>query len=221
MIWTRALLWLLSCLVASVTLADETPLPADSLAVRAADGSTIPFADLLGPDGRAVCFAFLHPACPLAQEYAPVLSALAADFGGAGIRFVGVICESDDPKEVEAYCREYGVTFPIHRDTDFRLADALDATITPEVVLVDRDRIIRYSGRIDDRYKIRGVMTPGAAEPELAHAIQDLIAGREIREPRTKAAGCPLDRPERPAGPSNASSGSTSSVGTACGSSPT
>ena len=205
MMRTRALLWLSSCLVASMTLAAETPLPADSLAVQAADGGSISFADLIGREGRAVCFAFLHPACPLAQEYAPVLSALAADFGGAGIRFVGVICEYDKPAEVEAYRREYGVTFPIHLDTDFRLAEALDATITPEVVLVDRDRIIRYSGRIDDRYKIRGVMTPGDAEPELAHAIQDLLAGREIREPRTKAAGCPLDRPERPASSASAS----------------
>ncbi|MCX7430541.1 MAG: redoxin domain-containing protein, partial [Planctomycetia bacterium] len=205
MMRTRALLWLLSCLVASTTLAAEPPLPADSLAVQAADGGSISFADLIGSEGRAVCFAFLHPACPLAQEYAPVLSALAADFGGAGIRFVGVICEYDKPAEVEAYRREYGVTFPIHLDTDFRLAEALDATITPEVVLVDRDRIIRYAGRIDDRYKIRGVMTPGDAEPELAHAIQDLLAGREIREPRTKAAGCPLDRPERPVSSASAS----------------
>jgi peroxiredoxin len=180
-------------------VAAETPLPADSLAVRADDGGTIPFADLLGPAGRAVCFAFLHPACPLAQEYAPVLSALAADFGGEGIRFVGVICEGDDPATVEAYRREYGITFPIHLDTDFTLAAALDVTITPEVVLVDRDRRIRYAGRINSRYKIRGVMTPGDAKPELANAIQDLLAGREIREPRTKAAGCPIDRPERPA----------------------
>ena len=205
MMRTCALLWLLPCLVASVTWADEMPLPADSLAVQAADGGTVSFADLLGPDGRAVCFAFLHPACPLAQEYAPVLSTLAADFGGAGIRFVGVICECDDLKEVEAYRREYGITFPIHLDTDFRLAEALDATITPEVVLVDRDRIICYSGRINDRYKIRGVMTPGDPDPELAHAIQDLLAGREIREPRTNAAGCPLDRPERPASIASAS----------------
>ncbi|NDC63683.1 MAG: hypothetical protein EBZ59_06800, partial [Planctomycetia bacterium] len=66
------------------------------------------------------------------------------------------------------------------------------------MVLVDRDRTIRYAGRIDDRYKIRGVMSPGDPEPELRSAILDLLAGRPIRVPRTKAAGCPLDRPERP-----------------------
>jgi hypothetical protein len=44
-------------------------------------------------------------------------------------------------------------------------------------------------------------MTPGEAEPELRNAIDDLLVGRTIREPRTKPAGCPLDRPERPAEP--------------------
>jgi len=47
---------------------------------------------------------------------------------------VGVICECDDPAEVDAHRREYGITFPIHLDTDFRLAEVLDATITPEVL---------------------------------------------------------------------------------------
>lgn len=163
-----------------------------------------PFANQLGSDGRAVVFAFLHPACPLAQEYAPVLSQLAADFADDSIRFVGVVCECDDPAEIEAYRKSFGLTFPIHLDTDFTLAEALGATVTPEVVLVDRERRIRYAGRIDDRYKIRGVMTPGDAEPELANALRDLLAGREVREPRTKAAGCPLDRPERPVAPAAA-----------------
>jgi thiol-disulfide isomerase/thioredoxin len=151
----RDLLWLLSYLVSGLMLATDPaypspadieqatqPIRVDHLSVRAADGSTIPFSDLIGPDGRAVCFAFLHPSCPLSREYAPVLDHVAAGFAKAGIRFVGLICESDDLKEVEAYRREYGITFPIHLDADFRLAEALNATITPEVVLVDRDRRI-------------------------------------------------------------------------------
>jgi len=199
-----ALLWCWLVTMVAVVSGTE-PLPADRLAVRNSDGAAIPFADLLGSDGRAVCFAFLHPACPLAQEYGPVLGKLATEFAAERIRFVGVVCECDDPAEVAAYRTKFGVTFPIHLDTGFTLAEALGATVTPEAVLVDRERRIRYAGRIDDRYKIRGVMTPGDAEPELANAIQDLLAGREIREPRTKAAGCPLDRPERPIAPAAAS----------------
>jgi hypothetical protein len=172
-------------------------VPQEQLRVAGLDGTAHAFDELLG-DGRAVCFAFLHPACPMAQDYAPVLDELAARFAGDGIRVVGVVCEADDLAEVEAYRMKFGIAFPIHRDTEFTLAEALGATVTPEVVLVDRDRRIRYAGRIDDRYKLRGVMTPGDAEPELANAIDDFVAGREIREPRTEAAGCPLDRPERP-----------------------
>lgn len=165
--------------------------------LAATDGMPRGFEDFLGSDGQAVCFAFLHPACRLAQQYAPVLQKLADEFAEQGIRFVGVVCECDDPADIEAYRAKYGIKFPVHLDRDFTLAVAFDITVTPEVVLVDRTRTIRYAGRIDDRYKIRGVMTPGDAEPELANAITDLVAGREIREPRTKAAGCPLDRPER------------------------
>ena len=196
---------LLATGAAAAAQTDAQPIPAAQLALRSLAGEAIPFAESLGPDGRAVCFAFLHPACPLAQEYAPVLDALADEFAGQGIRFVGVVCECDDPGDVAAYRGEFGITFPIHLDTDFALAEALDATTTPEVVLVDNERRIRYAGRIDDRYKIRGVMTPGDAEPELRNAIEDLLAGRAIREPRTKPAGCPLDRPDRPA-PSAATS---------------
>ena len=205
--------WLLVCFWVTMSLAadpapsaavdagpDGRPIPAERLVVARSDGTRIPFDDFLG-DGKAVCFAFLHPACPLAQDCAPVLSELAARFAGDGVRVVGVVCECDDPAEIEAYRTTFGITFPIYLDPAFTLAEALDATVTPEVVLVDRDQKIRYAGRIDDRYKIRGVMTPGDAEPELASAIGDLLAGREIREPRTEAAGCPLDRPERPAAP--------------------
>lgn len=175
------------------------PLPADLLVVRDRTTGPVTFADLLGPDGRAVCFAFLHPSCPLAQGYAPVLSELATTRASDGVRFVGVVCEYDDPTEIDDYVSTFGISFPVVLDPAFALADALNATTTPEVVLVDRDRKIVYAGRIDDRYKTRGVLTPGDAEPELDNAIRDLLAGREVRVPRTEAAGCPLDRPERPA----------------------
>lgn len=208
-----------ACVAFATTMADGQPsqpqaggeaIPAQSLHLAGIDGVARGWDELLGTDGRAVCFLFLHPACPLAREYAPVLESLARTFAEAGIRFVGVVCECDDPAEVTAYCETFGITFPLYLDTAFTLAEALGATTTPQAVLVDRERRIRYTGRIDDRYKIRGVMTPGDADPDLAHAIEDLLAGREVRVPVTKPSGCPLDRPERPvAPPAAATSGPT------------
>jgi hypothetical protein len=110
---------------------------------------------------------------------------------------------SDNAADIEDYRKTYSIPFPIYTDTDFRLAEALDATITPEVVLVDRNRSIRYAGRINDRYKVRGVMSPGDPHDDLRTAILDLVAGRAISVPRTQAVGCPLDRPERPAPPAD------------------
>jgi thiol-disulfide isomerase/thioredoxin len=176
----------------------EEPLSASRLVVSTSDGTPRGFDELLGADGRAVCFAFLHPRCLLSQEYAPVLEKLAREFNDRGIRFVGVICENDAPLETDDYRTKFRITFPLHLDTSFTLAEALGATVTPEVLLVDRERKVRYAGRIDDRYKVRGVITLGDADPELANAIRDLLANREIREPRTQPVGCPLDRPERP-----------------------
>jgi len=42
------------------------PIAVERLELQALSGERVPFADLLGADGRAVCFAFLHPTCPLA-----------------------------------------------------------------------------------------------------------------------------------------------------------
>ena len=65
--------------IASVAMATG-PLPPERLIVRRIDGASVPFSESLGADGVAVCFAFLHPSCPLAQDYAPVLEALSRRF---------------------------------------------------------------------------------------------------------------------------------------------
>ena len=102
-------------LAATVSAAEPLPPAAEPIAderlvVQRLDGGTVTFGDVLGPDGRAVCYAFLHPNCPLAREYGPVLGRLAADFAADRIRFVGIVCECDDPTEVETYRTSFGLT---------------------------------------------------------------------------------------------------------------
>ena len=169
----------------------------EKLTLTSVDGSPHSFKDLLG-DGRAVCYTFLYPGCPLAQIYAPVLNSLAAEFGTQGVTIVGVICESEAIKDLEAHKKEFSITFPILLDTSFEVATLLDATMTPEAFLVSRDGTVAYAGRIDSRYKERGVKSPAEVRDDLREAILDLLAEKPVRIPRLAAAGCPLDRPEVP-----------------------
>ena len=169
----------------------------EKLTLTGVDGSLHSFKDLLS-DGQAVCYTFLYPGCPLAQIYSPVLNSLADEFGKQGVTFVGVICESEAIKDLEAHKKEFSISFPILLDTSFEAATLLDATMTPEAFLVGRDGTVAYAGRIDSRYKERGLKSPAKVRDDLREAILDLLAGKPVRIPRLAAAGCPLDRPEVP-----------------------
>ena len=160
----------------------------EKLTLTSVDGSPHSFKDLLG-DGRAVCYTFLYPGCPLAQIYAPVLNSLAAEFGKQGVTIVGVICESEAIKDLEAHKKEFSIAFPILLDTGFDVATLLDATMTPEAFLVGRDGTVAYAGRIDSRYKERGVKSPAQVRDDLREAILDLLAEKPVRIPRLAAAG--------------------------------
>ena len=172
-------------------------VPTEKLTLAGVDGSTHSFKDLLG-DGQAVCYTFLYPNCPMSKVYCPVLNLLAAEFGKQGVTFVGVICESEAIDDLDAFKKEFSISFPIFLDANFAVANLLDATVTPESFLVSREGTIAYAGRIDSRYKVRGVRSPAEIREDLREAIVDVLAAKPVRIPRLVASGCPIDRPELP-----------------------
>jgi hypothetical protein len=56
------------------------------------------------------------------------------------------------------------------------------------VFVLDRDRRLRYEGRFDDS-RIEARVT----SPDLANALEDVLAGREVRLATTRPFGCSLD----------------------------
>src|SRR5262249_52047749 len=81
------------------------------------------------------------------------------------------------------------------------VAGRFDARRTPEAFVLDRDRRVRYRGRIDDQYGV-GIHKPTATRHELRDAIDAVLAGRQPSTTVTEAPGCPIDRPcgDRPPG---------------------
>lgn len=153
-------------------------------------------------DKPLVVVAFVGVECPLVQLYTGRLVALHEQLASRGVAFLAIDSNrQDDLREVEHYARTYEIPFPVLRDPAGEVAEAFGATRTPEVFVLDAERQVRYQGRIDDQYGIdRGVnfQRPKPTRHDLAAALNELLAGRQVSEPDTAAPGCLIGR-RRPA----------------------
>ena len=185
-----------------------------SLAIAEAspDRATLPvgapgpaFEGLLGTDGQrhgfstlvdrdAVVLIFSSNRCPTAKAYGERMNALQREFGPRGVQVIAV--NSNDPHLYpdESYPRmvdravEDGYTFPYLVDEGQQVGKAYGATCTFHVFLLDRMRRVRYEGRFDDS-RIESRVT----SYDLANALEDVLAGREVRVANTRPFGCSLD----------------------------
>ena len=163
------------------------------------------FAGLLGVDGRRyslsdfddrdiVVLVFTSNRCPTAKAYAERLNDLQAGYGPAGVQLV--LLNSNDPHLYpdESFVRmveraeEDRITFPYLFDEGQHVARVYGPTRTFEVFALDHERRLRYHGRFDDARLPERVTTN-----DLGDALDDLLAGRQVRVAQTRPFGCSLD----------------------------
>jgi peroxiredoxin len=152
---------------------------------------------------RLVVVAFLGTECPLAKLYAPRLADLAARYKDRGVAVIGVNSNQQDSiTELTHYASEYKIEFPLLKDTGNVIADQFRAVRTPEIFVLDADRVVRYFGRVDDQFGFQG---NGIAyqrnEPrrrDLEVALDELLAGKPVSEPVCLNQGCHIGRVKEP-----------------------
>lgn len=145
-------------------------------------------------DAEIIVLAFLGTECPLARLYGPRLQQLQEEFADRGVAIVGVNSNRQDSvTEITAWATRHEIRFPVLKDAGNRVADLVQAERTPEVVLLDADRNIRYRGRIDDQYLV-GRSRNEVRRKDLAIAIQEVLAGKDVTVDQTQALGCHIGR---------------------------
>ncbi len=169
--------------------------PAPEFQLKDADGQQLALADL--SEAKLVVVMFLGTECPLARLYAPRLNELAEHYG-KDVRLVGIDSNmQDSPQEIARYVSEHGISFPVLVDPDNVVADKFAAARTPEVFLLDEERVVRYHGRIDGQY-LPGVQKTKNPRRDLAIAIDELLAGKSVSQPEAEAVGCFIGRKLEP-----------------------
>jgi peroxiredoxin len=172
-------------------------------ALNAPVGQPAPSFDLMGTDGRSHSLDSIHPPvvvlvfmsnrCPGVKAYDRRLRRLAAD-GGPDVAFVGInpMDERLHPREglddMRREAAERRLPFLYLKDADGAVARAYDAVCTPEVVVLDAQRRIRYRGRIDD-----SLVEADVRQRYLADAIRALRKGRRLHVTETAPLGCSID----------------------------
>lgn len=138
---------------------------------------------------KALVIVAASSSCPIAKRYMPVLAAMDKEYRQRGVQFLALHADDDSITEIAAASVESEVTFPVVKDIDARSTRALGLARTPQVVVLDTERRIRYRGRIDDQFRLGGDR-PTATDQPLRDAIEDLLAGRSVAREETAVDGC-------------------------------
>ncbi|MCC7421302.1 MAG: redoxin domain-containing protein [Planctomycetaceae bacterium] len=154
--------------------------------------------DAGGQSPKLTVVAFLGTECPLAKLYGPRLTSLQETYAARGVAFVALNANRQDSlADIAQYVHELQIAFPVLKDAGNHVADAMGAQRTPEVFVLDADRVVRYHGRIDDQYSV-GAARKEPSRRDLALALDQLLESKGVEVAETKAAGCYIGRVRTP-----------------------
>ncbi len=154
--------------------------------------------ELKDDETKAIVFLFTGIDCPIAQLYMPRLKELYAEYGDRGVEFYALYPNARvDVMKMAHHGHDQDIPFPLFLDIEHRLADLLDAQVTPEVVVVDANWEKRYQGAIDNQYKKQGRLF-NAREHYLKDALEQIVNDKSVKIKAMPPSGCPIERLERP-----------------------
>ena len=181
------------------TLAIGSPAP--DFALPGIDGKTYHLSDFASSKLLVIVYTCNH--CPTAQLYEDRIKQLAADYRDRSVALVAI--QPNDPKSVRL--DEMGYTdlsdsfdemkirahyshfnFPYLYDGETQAtARKYGPTATPHAFIFDRDRKLRYEGRIDSSSR-----EPLAKIRDARNALDALLAGKPAPVAKTPTFGCSI-----------------------------
>ena len=150
---------------------------------------------------KALVLVFLDTSCPVAARYVPKLNTLAREYERRGVLILGVNSSPGDTLlAMAADALEKKIEFAVFKDFDQSAMRALAVERTPETVLLDAGRVLRYRGRIDEQYRPAGE-SPSEGRKYLREALDAVLEGRLPSVPEAAAEGCRITQRQSPSRP--------------------
>jgi thiol-disulfide isomerase/thioredoxin len=169
----------------AISVGDRAPGFSGIPAVMGAKDASLTLGDI---KEDVVVMVFLANHCPVVTQYEDRIIDFANDYKGKPVKVVGV-CVNDVDQDrlpgIRIRVKEKGYPFVYGYDESQKIGRAYGATNTPQFFVLDKNRVIRYTGAMDDNAN-----EPRVTKQYLRDAVNALLAGETIEVPETRAVGC-------------------------------
>lgn len=162
--------------------------------LKGTDDKNHSLSEMTEAKGFIVIFTCNH--CPYAKMYEDRIIQLQKDYGAKGYPVIAInpndpsLVEEDSFENMKKRAEEKGFNFLYLMDDDQKIYPQYGATKTPHVFLLDKERVVKYIGAIDDNAKDASAVK----KQYLREAIDALDAGKKIKTSMTKAIGCSIKK---------------------------
>ena len=165
---------------------------AEDFSLKNIDGEMVSLADF--EDAKGYIVIFTCNTCPYAVLYEDRIVELHAKYADNGYPVIAInpndpdVKPGDSFKEMKVRAAEKGFKFPYVLDEGQTVFPKFGASKTPHVYLLDKDRVVKYIGSIDDSPRDASLVE----EKYLENAISNLEQGKDPNPATTKAIGCSI-----------------------------
>jgi peroxiredoxin len=170
-----------------ISVGQKAPSFADIPGVMGEKTATLDLNDLAKDD--VVVLVFLANHCPVVTAYEDRIIDFANDYKGKGVKVVGVCVdvmnEQDKLPGIKQRVKDKGYPFVYGYDDSQNVGRAYGATNTPQFVVIDKDKTIRFTGAMDDNQNEAKV-----TKQYLRDAVDAVLKGESPEVKETRAVGC-------------------------------
>ena len=160
----------------------------DDFSIKNYDNVTYTLSQL--KDSKAIVIIFWSSECPYVQAFNDRINSIVKPYMDKGVTFWGVNSnQTESISDVRQHYENNRYVFPMLKDYNSKIADLFEAQRTPEVFILNSDRVILYHGRIEDSHHAENVSTH-----DMQNALDEILAGKDVTVKETKSFGCMIKR---------------------------
>jgi peroxiredoxin len=174
----------------AINVGEKAPSFEGIPAVKGTEDTSLSLADI---KEDVVVLVFLANHCPVVTAYEDRIIDFANDYKDKNVKVVGICVtapgtpqfSSDNLDAIKARIKDKGYNYVYGYDETGKIGKAYGAVVTPQFFVLDKDRVIRYTGASDDHNN-----EARASKQYLRDAVDAVLAGETVEESETRAFGC-------------------------------